>query len=96
MRDEELKPKIAAVHAENYGVFGARKVWLQLNRERLPRRRMARCTVERLMGELGCAARSGARTGGPRSATRRRSRRLTWWASVRAAAPDRLWVADFT
>ena len=34
VRDEELKPKLARVHAENYGVYGARKVWLQLNRER--------------------------------------------------------------
>jgi len=29
-----LKPKIAAIHAGNYGVYGARKVWLTLNRER--------------------------------------------------------------
>ena len=34
VRDEELKPKIAAVHAANYGVYGARKVWLTVNRER--------------------------------------------------------------
>jgi hypothetical protein len=33
-RDEDLKPRIAAVHASNYGVYGARKVWLTLNRER--------------------------------------------------------------
>ena len=34
----------------NYGVYGARKVWLALNREGVP---VARCTVERLMGDLG-------------------------------------------
>lgn len=38
-RDEELKPRIAAVHASNYGVYGARKVWLTLNRERPAGRR---------------------------------------------------------
>lgn len=53
-RDEELKPKIKAVHAANYGVYGARKVWLTLNRERaVGAEPIARCTVERLMGELG-------------------------------------------
>lgn len=55
-RDEELKPMIAAAHASNYGVYGARKIWLTLNRERpLDAAPIARCTVERLMGELGLA-----------------------------------------
>lgn len=55
-RDEELKPKIAKVHVDNYGVYGARKVWLTLNRERpAGTPPIARCTVERLMGELGLA-----------------------------------------
>ena len=45
-RDEELKSEIERVHAANYGVYGARKVWLALNREGIP---VARCTVERLM-----------------------------------------------
>src|SRR2546423_13130216 len=35
-RDEQLKAAIAAVHQANYGVYGARKVWLALNRERTP------------------------------------------------------------
>lgn len=52
--DADLKPKVATIHAANYGVYGARKVWLTLNRERpsdaLP---IARCTVERLMREMG-------------------------------------------
>jgi len=38
------------VHAENFGVYGAPKIWAQLNREDI---RVARCTIERLMGELG-------------------------------------------
>jgi putative transposase len=34
-RDEALKTLIARVHQANYGVYGARKVWLALNREAL-------------------------------------------------------------
>jgi putative transposase len=49
-RDEELKTHIARVHAEHYGDYGADKVWAQLNREHI---RLARCTVERLMRQLG-------------------------------------------
>ena len=33
LRDTELKVEIARVHAANFGVYGARKVWHQLNRE---------------------------------------------------------------
>jgi hypothetical protein len=33
LRDKELKVEIARVHATNYGVYGPRKVWLQLNRD---------------------------------------------------------------
>ena len=50
VRDEQLKPEIARVHRDNYSVYGAQKVWAQLNREE---HRVARCTVERLMRELG-------------------------------------------
>ena len=58
-RDEQLKADIARVYAANYGVYGAREVWLALNRESLP---VARCTVERLMRELGLqSARRGSR-----------------------------------
>jgi putative transposase len=33
VRDDELEEHIRRVHAANYGVYGARKVWLALNRE---------------------------------------------------------------
>ena len=61
VRDETLKAQIARVHAANYGVYGARKVWLALNREGIT---VARCTVERLMAEL-------ALTGAVRGKTKR-------------------------
>ena len=93
-RDEQLKAAITRVHQDNYGVYGARKVWLALNRQGIP---VARCTVERLMRELGLA---GARRGkkvrttipGPAAA---RPADLVQRQFTRPA-PDRLWVADFT
>jgi putative transposase len=51
-RDEELKPKLRRVHAEHFGVYAARKLWCQLQREGT---RVARCTVERLMRDMGLA-----------------------------------------
>ena len=50
LRDAELKPEVARVHRDNFGVYGVDKVWAQLNREGV---RVARCTVARLMRELG-------------------------------------------
>jgi len=52
LRDDALKAHITRVHEANLGVYGARKVWLALNREGIT---VARCTVARLMRELGLA-----------------------------------------
>ncbi len=49
-RDEELMPEIHRVWEANFKVYGAKKVWRQLHREGIA---VARCTVERLMRELG-------------------------------------------
>jgi len=49
-RDEQLTANIQRVWQENYGVYGADKVWRQLNREGIC---VARCTVERLMRNQG-------------------------------------------
>jgi putative transposase len=94
VRDEQLKAAITRVHGENYGVYGARKVWLALNRQGIA---VARCTVERLMRELGLA---GARRGKPARTTRPDAAAARPGDLVRRqfspARPDRLWVADFT
>ncbi len=50
VQDEALTLEISRVWKENFGVYGARKVWRQLNREGTV---VARCTVARLMRELG-------------------------------------------
>jgi putative transposase len=93
-RDTMLRGEIERVYRANYAVYGARKVWLQLNREGIA---VARCTVERLMRDMGL---QGARRG--------RTCRTTVAdpAAARPAdlvqrrftpnRPDRLWVADFT
>ncbi len=93
-RDEELKVEISRVHAENFGVYGAPKIWAQLNREGV---RVARCTVERLMREMGLA---GAVRGKPKRTTiaddtAERPRDLVD-RQFHAEAPNRLWVADLT
>jgi putative transposase len=94
LRDDELRPLIVKTHAENYGVYGARKVWLALNRQGVE---VARCTVERLMNEVGLAgARRGKRwrtTIPDAAATRPRDLVDRKFAPL---APNRLWVADFT
>jgi putative transposase len=94
VRDAELKAEIVRVHGEHFGVYGARKVWRQLHREGI---RVARCTVERLMRELGLR---GAVRGKPRrtttpDATATRPADLVE-RDFSAARPNQLWVADLT
>lgn len=93
-RDEYLKVQIKRVWKDNFEVYGARKVWRQLNRERIF---VARCTVERIMRSMGL---QGALRGKKYRTTVSDSaaehpldlvnRNFTaWW-------PNQLWVADFT
>jgi putative transposase len=93
-RDNYLKGEIVGVWAENMdGVYGADKIWAALNRKNIP---VARCTVERLMRELGL---SGARRGKAFKVTTRHDDRQHRPADLvdrnfKSAAPNRLWVAD--
>jgi putative transposase len=96
LRDEVLKVEVSRVHLEALdGVYGADKVWAQLNREGT---QVARCTVERLMREMGL---SGARRGRAHKVTTRSDERQQRPADLverrfEAPAPNRLWVADLT
>jgi putative transposase len=76
-------------------LYGARKVWLQLRREGTE---VARCTVERLMGELGMAGaaarRKKPRTTVPGAGGQRPDDLLE--RDFTAPAPNRRWVADIT
>ncbi|MCX4404435.1 MULTISPECIES: IS3 family transposase [unclassified Streptomyces] len=94
VRDAELKEQISKVFESNYHVYGARKIWRELNRQG---RRVARCTVERLMRELGIAgAVRGKRviTTLPGGQVERAPDLLD--RDFVAGAPNRCWVADFT
>jgi putative transposase len=95
LRDAQLAVEVRRVYAENLFVYGADKIWAQLNREGT---RVARCTVERLMRQCGL---SGARRGKGFKATTRHDERQQRPADLverrfRAPAPNRLWVADLT
>ena len=91
----KLKPEILRVFEENYEVYGAPKIWAQLNREGTT---VARCTVERLMGDLGI---QGAVRGKPKRTTIAAEDSTARPADLvdrdfTVPAPNRLWVADIT
>jgi putative transposase len=95
VRDEELRGEILRVWGNNLEVYGADKIWTQLNREGI---RVARCTVERLMRQLGL---SGARRGRAYKVTTRSDERQHRPSDLvdrqfHADEPNRLWVADLT
>jgi beta-phosphoglucomutase-like phosphatase (HAD superfamily) len=51
-RDDEIREQIGRVHEASFGLYGTRKVWHQLRREGI---KVAKCTVERLMRDMGLA-----------------------------------------
>ena len=93
-RDLALKPEVARVFAENFAVYGVRKVWRQMQREGHD---IARCTVERLMRDMGLA---GVIRGKPVRTTVSDKAAPCPLDHVNrqfhAPAPNRLWVSDFT
>jgi len=93
-RERVLVPEIRRVHEENFGVYGARKVWRQLHRDNII---VARCTVERLMRSMGLAGvvRGGkCRTTVCNESAQRPLDRVN--RQFQASHPNALWVADFT
>jgi len=93
-RDEAIKPEVRRVFNANFKIYGVRKVWQQMQREGFD---IARCTVERLMRDLGLqgvirgkpmkAAISDKATPCPLDQVNRQ---------FHAPAPNMLWVSDFT
>ncbi len=93
-RDDFLMPQILRVWQANFQVYGADKVWRQLQREGM---QVARCTVERLMRRLGL-----------RGVMRGKTMRTTFGdpaapcpldrvnRQFKADRPNQLWVSDFT
>jgi putative transposase len=93
-RDLALKPEMARVFADNFGVYGVRKVWRQMQREGFD---VARCTVARLMRSMGL---QGVIRGKPMRTTVSNKAAPCPLDHVNrqfhAPAPNRLWVSDFT
>ena len=93
-RDEGLKADIQRVWHANWQVYGVDKVWLQMNREGIA---VARCTVERLMREMGL---QGARRGKTVRTTLPDTSATCSLDHVKrqfnASRPNELWVSDFT
>jgi transposase InsO family protein len=93
-RDVALRGEVRRVWEANFGVYGVRKVWRQLGREGVG---VARCTVARLMRQMGLhgivrgrsvrTTISDKATPCPRDRVNR---------DFKAPAPNRLWVSDFT
>ena len=95
LRDAVLRDEIERVWNDNFQVYGAPRVWRQLAREG---RKVARCTIERLMRQMGL-----------QGATRGRAFKVTTIADeatprpgdlverdFTAQQPNQLWVADLT
>ena len=97
LRDADLLVEIERVYHDRQlgrGLYGARKVWLQLQREGIA---VARCTVERLMRKAGLR---GVRRG-KQFVTTRADKAANRPADLvnrefRAERPNALWVVDFT
>ena len=94
-RDVVVREHIERVRRENFNVYGPKKVWKQLGREKV---KVARCTVERLMRDMGL-----------QGVVRGRRFKITTVADDTAARPadlvkrdftatrpNQLWVADLT
>jgi len=87
--------EIQRVYDENLFVYGAAKIWTQLNNEGI---RVARCTVERLMCQMGLV---GNHRGRAWTVTTDSDHAFPRPADLvdrdfAAPAPNRLWVADIT
>ncbi|MFD7807760.1 IS3 family transposase [Streptomyces cellulosae] len=94
LRDEQLMPLIEQVHAESGGTYGVRRITRALRRKGV---QVARCTVERLMAELGIEGvirGQRRRTTVPEPSAPRPPDLVD--RDFTASRPDQLWVADMT
>jgi transposase InsO family protein len=93
-RDAELRPQIDRVWHENEEVYGVKKTWKQMQREGFD---VARCTVARLMRDLGLRGVVNGktiRTTIPDHSVSRPPDLVD--RDFTASRPNELWVADFT
>ena len=94
-RDKYLKERIEEVWKANDSVYGARKVWRQLLREE--EEPVARCTVERLMREMGLEGVMRGKRFKTTIPDEEAERPLDLVKpEFSATRPNELWVADLT
>ena len=92
--DDSLREEIRRLRESNRSVYGVRKVWHQLRREGFD---VARCTVERLMREMGLEGvvrGRRLRTTIPDEAAHRPLDLVD--RDFTASRPNELWVSDLT
>lgn len=93
-RDRALKEEIQRVHGENHDVYGAEKVWRELKRQDIW---VARCTVQRLMRELGLRGTVRGRTTRTTVVDETSQRPMDRVdRDFSATRPNQLWVSDIT
>lgn len=93
-RDDRLRTEVRRVWDENFQVYGVRKVWRQLHREGVD---VARCTVTRLMRQMGLRGVVRGRTFKTTIADVTAKRPLDLVKrNFKASRPNQLWVADLT
>ena len=94
LRDRHLVPQLVAIHAENYGVYGVRKLWKAAQRAGLDIGRDQTARLMKIAGLEGVQRRKKVRTTKPDASAPRHpdlvKRRFS------ADAPNRLWVTDLT
>ncbi|HAT1171973.1 IS3 family transposase [Corynebacterium striatum] len=94
LHDAMLIERISAVHRDNYGVYGVRKIWRVLRRQGID---IGREQTARLMRTVGL---SGKGKGGAPITTRKPKgpdlRPDLVNCEFKAPGPNRLWVADIT
>ncbi len=94
VKDQALSVDIARVFEDNYSCYGARRIWLALQREGTE---VARCRVERLMADIGI---HGVQRGKKRFTTVANPRATRPPDLVKrrfvAERPNELWLADIT
>jgi len=93
-RDEAMTMEVRRVFEENFRVYGVRKVWRQLRRERFE---IARCTVSRLMRQMGLEGAIRGKTIRTTVQDKAAPCPLDHVNRVfHAPAPNTLWLSDFT
>jgi len=93
-RYESLEPEVRRVYEENRRVYGARKIWKQLNRESIPVGRWSVETVMRKLGLKGVKRGRSCKTTIPDEMAEKPLDLVN--REFLASKPDQLWVADIT